>query len=183
MATVAVLDLVRQATHHRPHTLQLRQLSTLGNTITDMRTGWQRRGSVCLPPLAQLRVCACVCTPSCRQVIGVAVAMCFVVLCWCRVAGGAQAAAHRQDVDEELLVEKENTIQELQETIEVPFPCAAVLDALPIILYSRHTATHLWPRSGQIMELKIKKLEQLVRLKDSRIQTLTARIKSQQMSL
>ena len=33
------------------------------------------------------------------------------------------------------------------------------------------------------MELKIKKLEQLVRLKDSRIQTLTARIKSQQMSL
>lgn len=107
--------------------------------------------------------------------------MCFFVLCCCRVAGGAQAAAHRQDVDEELLVEKENTIQELQETIEVAFRCAAVLDALP--LYSRHTATHLWPRCGQIMELKIKKLEQLVRLKDSRIQTLTARIKSQQMSL
>ena len=30
----------------------------------------------------------------------------------------------------------------------------------------------------QILELKVKKLEQLVRLKDNRIQTLTARLKS-----
>ena len=44
-----------------------------------------------------------------------------------------------------MLAEKEQTIQELRETIE-------------------------------IMELKIKKLEQLVRLKDSKIQTLTNKL-------
>ena len=47
----------------------------------------------------------------------------------------------RQGVDEELLIEKEETIQELRETVE-------------------------------ILELKVKKLEQLVRLKDSKIQAL-----------
>lgn len=53
------------------------------------------------------------------------------------VTGGAVAAA--------ALAEKDQTITELRETVE-------------------------------ILELKIKKLEQLVRLKDSRISTLTARL-------
>lgn len=71
--------------------------------------------------------------------------------------GAAGGATHggdglQKDVDEELLVEKEQTIQELRETVE-------------------------------ILELKIKKLEQLVRLKDSRIQTLTAHLQSKQIGI
>lgn len=53
-----------------------------------------------------------------------------------------QRSAQR-GVDEEILIEKEETIQELRETVE-------------------------------ILELKVKKLEQLVRLKDSKIQALQA---------
>lgn len=73
-------------------------------------------------------------------------------------SGGDAGAAHQdhaalqKEVDEEILVEKEQTIQELRETVE-------------------------------ILELKIKKLEQLVRLKDSRIQTLTARLQSKQLGI
>ncbi len=54
---------------------------------------------------------------------------------------GGEMNSMRQGVDEELLIEKEETIQELRETVE-------------------------------ILELKVKKLEQLVRLKDSKIQAL-----------
>jgi len=72
----------------------------------------------------------------------------------------------RSAVDEEILIEKEQTIQELNETVEVRPSCVRgvmpVSPALPV----------------QILELKVKKLEQLVRLKDNRIQTLTARLKS-----
>ena len=50
----------------------------------------------------------------------------------------------------DLIIDKENTIKELKETIEV--------------------------NGRQIMELKIKKLEQLVKLKDSKIQTLTNKL-------
>ena len=57
------------------------------------------------------------------------------------VAGGSTGAAGSAVA----LAEKEQTITELRETVE-------------------------------ILELKIKKLEQLVRLKDSRISTLTARL-------
>eukprot|EP00824_Muranothrix_gubernata_P004355 TRINITY_DN15532_c0_g1_i2.p1 TRINITY_DN15532_c0_g1~~TRINITY_DN15532_c0_g1_i2.p1 ORF type:complete len:172 (-),score=19.49 TRINITY_DN15532_c0_g1_i2:61-576(-) len=58
---------------------------------------------------------------------------------------GPQQWELQNQVDTEILIEKEQTIQELRETIE-------------------------------IMELKIKKLEQLVRLKDSKIQTLTNKL-------
>ena len=51
-----------------------------------------------------------------------------------------------KEVDTEILVEKEQTIQELRDTVE-------------------------------ILELKIKKLEQLVRLKDSKIHTLQAKLR------
>ncbi len=57
---------------------------------------------------------------------------------------GAPAAVMGPD-QAELLAEKDQTIQELRETIE-------------------------------IMELKIGKLEQLVRLKDNKIQTLTTKL-------
>ena len=57
------------------------------------------------------------------------------------VRGGGVTRSMRQGVDEEILIEKEETIQELRETVE-------------------------------ILELKVKKLEQLVRLKDSKIQAL-----------
>lgn len=63
------------------------------------------------------------------------------------LASNEGKAELRSAVDEEILIEKEQTIQELNETVE-------------------------------ILELKVKKLEQLVRLKDNRIQTLTARLKS-----
>lgn len=65
------------------------------------------------------------------------------------VAIAQQRVAPRQS-DGDLLAEKDSTIKELKETIEV---------------------------SGrQIMELKIKKMEQLVKLKDSKIQTLTNKL-------
>ena len=55
-----------------------------------------------------------------------------------------------RQTDADLLLEKDSTIRELRETVEV--------------------------RGRQIMELKIKKLEQLVKLKDSKIQTLTNKL-------
>ncbi len=50
-----------------------------------------------------------------------------------------------QEVDTEILIEKEQTIQELRETVE-------------------------------ILELKVKKLEQLVRIKDSKIETMHSKL-------
>jgi len=62
----------------------------------------------------------------------------------------AQPRTMARPVDPDLLGEKDNTIREMKETIEV--------------------------KSMQIMELKIKKLEQLVKLKDSKIQTLSNKL-------
>lgn len=62
-----------------------------------------------------------------------------------RVAPSATASSAVDAVDTAIIAEKDATIADLRETVE-------------------------------ILELKIKKLEQLVRLKDSRIQTLTARL-------
>mmetsp|Transcript_82265 Transcript_82265/g.220794 ORF Transcript_82265/g.220794 Transcript_82265/m.220794 type:complete len:269 (-) Transcript_82265:190-996(-) len=60
--------------------------------------------------------------------------------------GGMQVASPMQrEVDTELLVEKEQTIQELRETVE-------------------------------ILESKVKKMEQLLRIKDAKIEALTARL-------
>lgn len=54
-------------------------------------------------------------------------------------------ASMQREVDQEILLEKEQEVQELRETID-------------------------------ILELKVKKLEQLVRLKDSKIQALTGKL-------
>ena len=62
----------------------------------------------------------------------------------------AQPRVVARPMDTDLLAEKDSTIKEMKETIEV--------------------------RSTQILELKIKKLEQLVKLKDSKIQTLTNKL-------
>ena len=53
----------------------------------------------------------------------------------------------QREVNTEILVDKEQTIQELRETVD-------------------------------ILELKVKKLEQLVRLKDSKIQTLMNKLQA-----
>ena len=66
------------------------------------------------------------------------------------MAGGGGARAGAGGVDSSVLYEKEQTIQELRDTV-------------------------------QILELKITKLEQLVRLKDSRITTLKARLQAYEL--
>ena len=58
---------------------------------------------------------------------------------------GYDRALLQREVDEEILLEKEQTIRELRETVE-------------------------------ILELKVGKLEQLVRLKDSKIQKLQGQV-------
>ena len=59
--------------------------------------------------------------------------------------GGFDSANMQKEVDTEILVEKEQTIHELRDTVE-------------------------------ILEMKIKKLEQLVRLKDRKIATMSAKL-------
>ena len=68
-----------------------------------------------------------------------------------RGGGGGAFDPHvlQKEVDTQILIEKEQNIVELRETIE-------------------------------ILEVKIKKLEQLVRLKDSKIQTLTSKLSQYQ---
>ena len=61
--------------------------------------------------------------------------------------GGGVSATMAKEVDTAILVEKEQTIQDLRETVE-------------------------------ILELKIKKLEQLVRLKDQKIHAMNGRMQS-----
>jgi hypothetical protein len=73
-------------------------------------------------------------------------------------------------VDADVLLEKEQTIQEYKETVQV-LKCS-LLDRL------RDAAAVSIVGGLQILELKVRKLEQLVRIKDSRIQTLTARVQA-----
>eukprot|EP00624_Nannochloropsis_granulata_P005529 evm.model.NODE_39505_length_72863_cov_22.203917.4 len=77
--------------------------------------------------------------------------------------GGMDSAGHPQhkkqpSVDEEILLEKEETLQEMRETNGSPFP-----SSLP----------PPFPQTVEILDLKVAKLEQLLRVKDVKIQTLS----------
>jgi predicted RNase H-like nuclease (RuvC/YqgF family) len=63
------------------------------------------------------------------------------------VPNGNQKVAHHHAMDQEIILEKDQTIQQLKETIE-------------------------------ILELKVKKLEQLVKLKDAKILNLSNKLQT-----
>jgi len=63
------------------------------------------------------------------------------------VPHGNQKVAHQHAMDQEIILEKDQTIQQLKETIE-------------------------------ILELKVKKLEQLVKLKDAKILNLSNKLQT-----
>ncbi len=95
-----------------------------------------------------------------------------------------QHSQHGHQQHSEMLAavaDKDTTIQELSETVEVRlFPPSPRLLPPPSLLHGLSSYMHLLP--VQFLELKVAKLEQLLRLKDSRIHTLTARLQSTQLA-
>ena len=74
----------------------------------------------------------------------------------------------QREVDTEILIEKEQTIQELRETVDVG-----------IFSHFFHMSKSLTntPSFMQILDQKITKLEQLLRLKDSKIDALQLKLR------
>lgn len=73
----------------------------------------------------------------------------------------------QREVDTEILIEKEQTIQELRETVDVSADVLSPRSFLPAAANSIGLGGPV-----QILELKVKKLEQLVRIKDAKIGTM-----------
>ncbi len=104
-----------------------------------------------------------------------------------------------RQVDTDILLEKEQTIQEYKETVQVwswaraqmGKGSAALLCTLQcgdlafshVVRCGHVGPACVVPVPTQILELKIRKLDQLVRIKDSRIQTLTARVQQLEQKL
>lgn len=77
--------------------------------------------------------------------------------------------ALKREVDAELLTEKEQEIQDLRETVEVRLQALTGIGRRP-------PCTDSPPSPPQLLDRKVQKLEQLVRLKDSKIQALQSRL-------
>ena len=78
----------------------------------------------------------------------------------------------QREVDTEILIEKEQTIQELRETVDVSIFFLSLSLSL-IVVHDGSLIRSLM----QILDQKIKKLEQLLRLKDSKIDALQLKLR------
>ena len=81
----------------------------------------------------------------------------------------------QREVDTEILIEKEQTIQELRETVDVSIFFLSLSFSLIVVHDAKECS--LIRSLMQILDQKIKKLEQLLRLKDSKIDALQLKLR------